>query len=95
MITGRSLGALPATATSGDWHSMAPGEAGFEDGTVSFLQIPDLESGLSWVNGIGTGQIHQRVMRLTGWLIDRLAALRHDLPGPPGWHHRPRTPTGC
>jgi len=56
---------------------MAADEARFEDGTVSFLQIPDLEAGLSWVNGIGIDRIHQRVMCLTGWLIDRLAALRH------------------
>ena len=61
----------------GDWHARAADEAWFEDGTLSFLQIPDLESGLSWVNGIGIDLIHQRVMCLTGWLIDRLAALRH------------------
>ena len=60
-----------------DWHTPAAGEARFEDGTLSFLQIPDLESGLAWVNGIGIDLIHQRVMCLTGWLLDRLAALRH------------------
>ena len=60
-----------------DWHRLAGGEAGFEDGTPSFLHIPDLVTGLSWVNGIGLDQIHQRVMCLTGWLLDRLAALRH------------------
>ena len=59
------------------WHAMAADEAGFEDGTVSFLQIPDVTSGLSWVNGIGIDLIHQRVMCLTGWLLDRLAGLRH------------------
>jgi len=60
-----------------DWHLMAAGEAGFEDGTVSFLQIPDVEAGLSWVNGIGIDLIHQRVMSLTGWLLARLSGLRH------------------
>jgi selenocysteine lyase/cysteine desulfurase len=60
-----------------DWHTLAPDEARFEDGTVSFLQIPDLESGLSWVDGIGIDLIHQRVMCLTGWLLGRLGALRH------------------
>jgi len=64
-------------SVQGDWHALAPDEAGFEDGTVSFLQIPDLESGLAWVNSIGIDRIHQRVMSLTGWLIDRLVALRH------------------
>ena len=49
----------------------------FQEGTLSFPQIPDLEIGLSWVNSIGMDLIHQRVLCLTGWLLDRLAALRH------------------
>ena len=70
-------GSVYLASVQGDWHSLAPSEARFEDGTLSFLQIPDLEFGLSWVNGIGMDLIHQRVTCLTGWLIDRLAALRH------------------
>jgi selenocysteine lyase/cysteine desulfurase len=70
-------GSVYMATVQGDWHAPAADEAWFEDGTLSFLQIPDLESGLSWVNGIGIDLIHQRVMCLTGWLIDRLAALRH------------------
>ncbi len=49
-----------------------------EDGRIGFLQIPDLEFGLPFVADIGIGQIRQRVMCLTGWLIDRLVALRHS-----------------
>ena len=71
-------GSVHIASVQGDWHALAPDEARFEDGTVSFLQIPDLEAGLAWVNGIGIDRIHQRVMCLTGWLLDRLAALRHD-----------------
>jgi len=70
-------GSVHIAGVQAGWHKMAADEARFEDGTVSFLQIPDLEAGLSWVNGIGIDRIHQRVMCLTGWLIDRLAALRH------------------
>ena len=70
-------GSVGVASALGDWHTLAGDEARFEDGTVSFLQIPDLKSGLSWVNDIGIGRIHERVMCLTGWLIDRLAALRH------------------
>ena len=66
-----------ASAVRGDWHMLAGDAARFEDGTVSFLQIPDLECGLSWVNGIGMELIHRRVMCLTGWLLGRLTALRH------------------
>jgi selenocysteine lyase/cysteine desulfurase len=70
-------GSVYLAGVRSDWHTLAPGEARFEDGTVSFLQIPDLEAGLSWVNGIGIDRIHLRVTCLTGWLIDRLTALRH------------------
>jgi selenocysteine lyase/cysteine desulfurase len=70
-------GSVYLAGVQDDWHTMAPDEARFEDGTVSFLQIPDLEYGLAWVNGIGIDRIHQRVTCLTGWLLDRLAALRH------------------
>jgi selenocysteine lyase/cysteine desulfurase len=70
-------GSVHLASVQGDWHTLAPGEARFEEGTVSFAQIPDLEPGLSWVNGIGIDLIHQRVMCLTGWLLGRLAALRH------------------
>jgi selenocysteine lyase/cysteine desulfurase len=60
------------------WHTMAADGSGFEDGTLPFLQIPDVEFGLSWVEGIGGARIHDRVMCLTGWLLDQLAALRHS-----------------
>jgi selenocysteine lyase/cysteine desulfurase len=70
-------GSVSVASALGDWHTLAGAEARFEDGTLSFLQIPDVECGLSWVNDIGVDLVHQRVMCLTGWLIDRLAALRH------------------
>src|SRR5208282_2393566 len=70
-------GSVYIASVQAGWHTPAAGEARFEDGTVSFLQIPDVTSGLSWVNGIGIDLIHQRVMCLTGWLLGRLAGLRH------------------
>jgi len=88
-------GSVYLAGVQGDWYALAPGEARFEEGTVSFLQIPDLTSGLSWINGVGIDLIHQRVMCLTGWLIDRLTALRHGngqpmarIYGPVGTHDR-------
>jgi selenocysteine lyase/cysteine desulfurase len=70
-------GSVSVASVQADWHTPAAGEARFEDGTVSFLQIPDVESGLSWVNGIRMDLIHRRVTCLTGWLLGRLAAVRH------------------
>jgi selenocysteine lyase/cysteine desulfurase len=70
-------GSVRIAGVQADWHLLAAGEAGFEDGTVSFLQIPDLEAGLAWVNVIGIDLIHRQVTCLTGRLLGRLAALRH------------------
>jgi selenocysteine lyase/cysteine desulfurase len=70
-------GTISAVSVLAGWHVLAGGEAGFEDGTPGFLHIPDVEFGLSWVNRIGTELIHERVMCLTGLLLDGLTGLRH------------------
>jgi selenocysteine lyase/cysteine desulfurase len=59
-------------------HYLTPGPAGFEDGTVNYLSLPAVEIGLKFMESIGIDLIHTRVMCLTGWLIDRLLALRHS-----------------
>jgi selenocysteine lyase/cysteine desulfurase len=46
-------GSVYLAGVQGDCHTLAPGEARFEESTPSFLPIPDVESGLSWVNGPG------------------------------------------
>lgn len=76
-------------------HYLTPGPASFEDGTVNYLGLPAIESGLKYIESIGIHVIHTRVMCLTGWLIDQLTALRHSngaplvrLYGPPNTHMR-------
>jgi selenocysteine lyase/cysteine desulfurase len=71
-------GTIQAVSVQGDWHTMARDEAAFEDGTVNFLAIPDVEFGLRWLRGLGTELIGQRVRYLTGWLLDRLGTLTHS-----------------
>jgi selenocysteine lyase/cysteine desulfurase len=61
----------------GDGHYLVPGEAGFEDGTVNYLNIPAVEIGLRHLAAIGLDVIHERVMCLTGWLIESLSAMHH------------------
>ncbi|KAK4120965.1 PLP-dependent transferase [Parathielavia appendiculata] len=73
-----SGGTIQVAATSVLWHRMAPGAEAFEDGTVNFLSIPDVQFGLDWLNGIGIGLIETRVRCLTGWFMDRLLRLRHS-----------------
>jgi selenocysteine lyase/cysteine desulfurase len=76
-------------------HYLTPGPAGFEDGTVNYLSIPAVEIGLKFIESVGIDRIHTRVMCLTGWLIERLLALRHsngapvvELYGPPNTQRR-------
>jgi selenocysteine lyase/cysteine desulfurase len=82
-------GTIDAVSVLAGWHALSAGEAGFEDGTPSFLHIPDVEVGLSWVDGIGIALIHERVRCLTGWLLDRLGALRHGNGAPMAAIHGP------
>jgi molybdenum cofactor sulfurtransferase len=76
-------------------HYLTPGPASFEDGTVNYLGIPAIESGLKLIESIGIDVIHTRVTCLTGWLIEQLVGLRHSsgaplvrLYGPPNTHMR-------
>ncbi|WP_243718884.1 aminotransferase class V-fold PLP-dependent enzyme [Actinomadura sp. KC06] len=71
-------GTIQAVSALGDWHVLAPDETAFEDGTLNFLSIPDVEFGVDWVDGIGMDLIHLRVTCLTDLLLRRLAGLRHS-----------------
>ena len=70
-------GTIAAVSVGAEWHQLAPDEAAFEDGTLNFLNIPDVEFGLSWLDTVGRDLIRARVLDLTGWLLDRLTRLRH------------------
>ena len=70
-------GTIAAVSVVGDWHQMLTDESGFEDGTLDFLNIPDIEFGLSWLGSIGVPTVRTRVRALTGWLLHRLAGLEH------------------
>ena len=61
-----------------DWYYLLEGHAGFEDGTVNFLNLPAVEIGLHHIAKIGIGTIHERVACLTDWLLQQMTALRHS-----------------
>jgi selenocysteine lyase/cysteine desulfurase len=73
-----SGGTIWGVSVQGGWHRMLDDEGAFEDGTLNFLSIPDVTTGLDWVGGIGLDLIHRRVSMLTGWLLESLGRLRHD-----------------
>lgn len=70
-------GTIKAVSVQGNWHSMAEGNAAFEDGTLNYLNLPAVELGLKHLMEIGMETIHTRVLCLTGWLLDNLQALKH------------------
>ena len=72
-----SGGTIVAASVQGGWHRLADDETAFEDGTVNFLAIPDVTTGLAWLSDIGIDLIHRRVGDLTSWLLDGLASLKH------------------
>ena len=72
-----SGGTIWGVSVQGGWHRLLDDEGAFEDGTLNFLSIPDVTTGLAWISDIGIDLIHRRVGYLTSWLLDCLADLKH------------------
>jgi selenocysteine lyase/cysteine desulfurase len=73
-----SGGTIWGVSVQDGWHKLLASEAAFEDGTVNFLSIPDVMTGIDWINGIGLNLISHRVDILTTWLLQCLAGLKHS-----------------
>ena len=72
-------GTISITSVQGEgWHYLLENEAGFEDGTVNYLNLPAIEIGLRHIASIGIDIIHERVACLTGWLLNQMINLRHS-----------------
>ncbi|RME89263.1 MAG: aminotransferase class V-fold PLP-dependent enzyme [Anaerolineae bacterium] len=71
-------GTITVASVQGDRYYLAEGPAAFEDGTLNYLNIPAVEIGLKHIESIGYKVIHERVRCLTGYLLDRLTAMRHS-----------------
>jgi selenocysteine lyase/cysteine desulfurase len=71
-------GTVNFATVQGQRHRLAPGEAGFEDGTLNFLDIPAIEIGLRHLESVGVERIHNHVTGLTDRLLSQLVELRHD-----------------
>ncbi|MCB0966462.1 MAG: aminotransferase class V-fold PLP-dependent enzyme [Ilumatobacter sp.] len=71
-------GTITIASVQGDGYYLHDDEAGFEDGTVDYLNIPAVETGLRHLERIGVDATHERVANLTEWLLDALTSLRHS-----------------
>ncbi len=71
-------GTVNFASVQGNGHYLAPNEAAFEDGTVNYLNIPAIKSGLQHLEKVGIDTIRKRIHCLTAWLLENLLALQHS-----------------
>ncbi len=71
-------GTITVASVGADRHFMASGPSAFEDGTPNFNSFAAVDIGLDFIRQIAIDRIHRRVTALTGWLLERLLALRHS-----------------
>ena len=84
-------GTITVASVQEDKFYLADGASAFEDGTPNYLALPAVEFGLQYLSQIGIDTIHTRVRCLTGWLIERLGALRHANGAPLARLYGPRS----
>jgi selenocysteine lyase/cysteine desulfurase len=75
-------GTIEVASVQGDRHYFHEGPEAFEDGTLNYLAIPAVETGLQHVRRAGLASIHARVHCLTAWLLQFLTDLHHSRGGP-------------
>ena len=85
-----SGGTIRGVSVAGRWHELLGDEAGFEDGTVNYLSIPDVVVGLDWISGIGIDLVTERVAMLTHGCSSASARLRHSSGAPMALVYGPR-----
>jgi len=70
-------GTITVASVQAEKHYLADAPMAFEDGTLDYLNIPAVEIGLRHLQSIGMEKIHQRVLCLTGWLLQNLLEIKH------------------
>ncbi|MFD1140916.1 aminotransferase class V-fold PLP-dependent enzyme [Larkinella insperata] len=71
-------GTITIVSVQGDGYYHDQDHARFEDGTINFLGIPAIETGLRHIRTIGIDSIRKRIECLTGWTLGQLHQLRHS-----------------
>jgi selenocysteine lyase/cysteine desulfurase len=83
-------GTITIASVQANAHSMAEGEARFEDGTINYLGFPAVEFGLRHLMDVGMEKIQSRVRILTGWLLEKMSVLTHSNGNPLVKIHGPK-----
>ena len=73
-----SGGTVEFVSVENRMHRLVQGAGAFEDGTLNFLGIAAVQSGLAFLREIGMDRVQARVRDLTTRLLEVLAAARHE-----------------
>lgn len=71
-------GTITIASVQAEGHYLHRDEAAFEDGTIDYLNLPAVETGLNHIRRVGPDAVHRRVGCLTEWLLGALLGLRHS-----------------
>lgn len=70
-------GTITIVSVQGDSFYYDKDHAMFEDGTINYLDIPAIETGLRHIEAVGIDSITNRVNCLTGWTLQQIQQLKH------------------
>ncbi len=70
-------GTVDFVSVEHDRHQLSAGAHGFEDGTPNFLNMAAVESGFTFLAQVDRLSLAARMRFLTGYFLERAAALRH------------------
>lgn len=71
-------GTVTLVSTRSPHHYLAENHERFEDGTINYLDIPAVGSGLDYISTIGIDRIQERVCSLVQYLAAALHTLQHS-----------------
>lgn len=71
-------GTITIVSVQGDSFYYDKDHAMFEDGTINYLDIPAIETGLRHIESVGIDSIKKRIDCITGWTLQEIKNLRHD-----------------
>lgn len=71
-------GTVESASILGDGHFLRQNHEKFENGTINYLDLPAIKTGLENIENIGKKRITERISSLTKYLYDGLLELKHS-----------------
>lgn len=70
-------GTVKLVSVTSAHHFLQDDHEKFEDGTINYLALPAVKSGLDFLSSIGMNRISERVNALQNYAVQRLKSLKH------------------